>query len=185
VFSSTSGSPRHRADEGAARTVSRALRATLVGAAAISLGLIGTGTSYAFLNASASASTGGVLRAGTATLAVSAAETVSFDNLYPGETRRAAFTVSNTGDVALALAVDSVSGATASNGLVAGVAAGACSATSAQTTTGPLGVTVPKAGSTLVCFTVSMPVSAPATAIRTAGAPGTTLVVSITGSQQS
>jgi hypothetical protein len=184
VISFMFGSARHRDDERTVSPVRRALRTTCVVAAAISLGMIGTGTSYAFLNASASAAPLDSLQAGTATLAVTAAETVSLDNLYPGETRRAAFTVSNTGDVDLALSVDSVTGATVTNGLAAGLAPGACTATSGQVASGALGVTVQKGGSTLVCLTVSMPVTAPASAIRTPGSPATAILVSITGSQQ-
>lgn len=174
----TAAEPRHRADRAvAAAPLRRLSKLSLMFVGAIIVGLIGTGGSYAFLTSTASAAPSATLTAGTATLAVTASENVSLTNIYPGQTLRGQFTVSNTGDTSLVLSVTSITGTTTANGLVAGLDAGACSAASTQTTTGNIGATLAKGTSTLVCLTVSMPTNAPASAIGVTSS----IVANITG----
>lgn len=146
--------------------------------AAVAFGLLGTGGTYAYLNASAMASPGATLSAGTATLSASR-PAVALTNLYPGQTSRGSFTVTNTGNVPLALSVASISGPTTNNGLTATLASGACPGTGSQVSAGNLGVTVATGASTDLCLTVSMPTTAPVSAINLT----TGIVVTLTGTQ--
>jgi hypothetical protein len=178
----------HRADAQPRRSVfslwgiARATGALLV---ALVLSLSAVGGTYASLSAaqpialvSSTGATSTTITAGSADLTVSG-ETISLTGLYPGLTRTAQFTVSNTGVTALALTLDSISGPTAANGLTATLAAGTCAAPGAAVSAAPLGATVASAGSTAVCLTVAMPTTAPAGA----QSQQTALVVSISGRQ--
>ncbi len=116
------------------------------------------------------------LTAGDATLTVSSAA-ISLSNLYPGTSQSAAFTVTNTGTVSLALSV-AISGTTTANGLAATLAAGACPGTGAVSS-GNIGVTLAPNASSTVCLAVSMPTTAPVSA---QGA-NSTITATITGTQ--
>ncbi len=143
-------------------TAADLLAATATLVVACSLGILAAGGTYAYLNASAVASTSAILKAGTASLSLSAGA-VNLANIYPGQTRTGVYTVTNTGDVALTLAVASITGTSAANGLVATLGAGTCSGT--QTSSGPLSVpTLAKGATTTICLTVSMPTTAPVSA---------------------
>ncbi|MGV8884217.1 MAG: hypothetical protein ACOH1T_01335 [Microbacteriaceae bacterium] len=158
----------------------RLLRGALIFASAVALGLLGTGTSYAFLNAAAPAAPTGTLQSGTATLAVSAGA-VTLTNLYPGISRNGTFTVSNTGDVPLQLSVTSFTGPTAANGLSASLAPGVCPAgvAAGQVASGNVGSPLAVGATTSVCLTVAMSANAPAAMAGTT----TTVTASILGTQ--
>jgi len=142
--------------------------AVIVVALVLSLSVVG-GT-YASLSASQSVvlvsstgATNATITAGSADLAVNA-DAIALTGLYPGISRTAQFTVSNTGATGLALTLDSVAGITAANGLTASVANGTCAAPGPAVTSGALGVTVAPAGSAVLCLSVGLPTTAPATA---------------------
>jgi len=156
--------------------------AVLVVSLVLSLSVVG-GT-YATLSAGQSialVSNGGTsttITAGSADLAVST-EALALAGLYPGVSRTAQFQVGNTGATSLALAVDSIIGPTAANGLVATLAPGTCVAPGAAVASGPLGITVAAGGTTFVCLSVALPANAPSTAQSASSA----LTVSISGRQ--
>jgi hypothetical protein len=158
------------------------------GAAVLLAGIVfsasAAGGTYAYLSSSqpvvlvSGGATTATINAGTATLAVNA-DAISLANLYPGDARTSTITVTNTGSVSLALGVDSITGATAANGLVATVAPGACPGTGTPVTAGPLGTTIAPAGSASICLAVGMATSAPATAQNTSSS----IAVALTGTQ--
>lgn len=157
--------------------------AVLVVALVLSLSVVG-GT-YASLSSiqsialvSANGATSTTISAGSADLTVSG-DAISLTGIYPGIGRTAEFTVGNSGATSLALTVDSVAGTTAANGLTATVARGTCATGATAITSGPLGVTLAPAASTVVCLTVAMPTTAPATA----QAVSSTVTVSVSGVQ--
>lgn len=144
-------------------------------AAAICLAVLGAGGSYAYLNASAPVSAATTIKSGTATLTVS---TLSLPTsvLYPGVTVSAPVTVTNIGDVPLALRMAGFTppapATTLSASLSIGLYVGACPVVPAPTWTAvlnttpvvtSLGKTLPVGGSTILCVSVTLPLSAPAT----------------------
>ena len=143
-----------------------------------------TGGTYAYLRSEraipllANGSTTATINTGAATLTTDAGS-ISMTNLYPGDVRRAAVTITNTGVVPLALSVTSITGPSAANGLVATLAPGACPGTGTPVSTGPLGVTLAAGAATTVCLAVSMAVSAPSAAQSLS----TTVAVQVTGTQ--
>ena len=152
-------------------STSRLVRGSLMLFAAVVLALFGTGGTYALLSASASVMPATSITAGTASLAVSNAQT-DVTNLVPGETRAGSFLVTNTGNAPLTLSVDAITGATAANGLSVGVAAstnGTCSPSTAPVAGGSLGITLGASGSgaetTVLCLVVGMAANAPASAM--------------------
>ncbi|WBM81276.1 hypothetical protein KIV56_08920 [Cryobacterium breve] len=144
-------------------------------AAAICLAILGAGGSYAYLNASAPVSAATTIKSGTATLTVSTL-TLPAGVLYPGVTVSAPVTVTNVGNVPLALRIAGFTppapATTLSASLSIGLFVGACPALPAPTwsavlNTTPvvtsLGKTLPVGGSTILCVSVTLPLSAPAT----------------------
>lgn len=128
-------------------------------AAATVVGALGAGGTYAYLNAATGSQTGASLTAGTAALSISAGAQ-NLTSVAPGQTRTALFTITNLGDVPMNLAIGSITGPSAANGLSATVGNSSCSGT--QYTTGSFGSsTLAKGASTTVCVTVKMALSAP------------------------
>lgn len=171
----------------------------VLSAAAFTLVLLATseiGGTAAFLNASAAASpAAAVITSGTADLTVSA---LSFPAtaLYPGLTLYGAVTASNIGDVPLTLRV---SGLTVvgtptndlSTALVVGIgAAGSTAACTAGTvapgwsgsvaaqTAGPVGLILRAGAPQVLCVSVTLPLTAPATS---QGQPAANVGVRLTG----
>jgi len=150
--------------------------AALLVTVAIALAVLGAGGSYAYLNASAPVAAATTIKSGTATLTVSSL-TLPVSALYPGATVNAPVTVTNNGDVPLALRIAGFTpptpATTLSASLSIGLSVGACPVVpnpswSALLSTTPvvtsLGKTLPIGGSTLLCVSVTLPLSAPATA---------------------
>lgn len=158
--------------------------AGLVAVAVVVAAMLANGT-FAFLNASkpvplvTSGGTSATITAGTATLATST-PSISFVGLYPGESRQAEFTVTNTGTADLALSLVSITGF-GSTGTTATLARGTCASGAPQiaNTGGSLGVTAARTTTVTVCLRVSMPATAPATGISKSA----TLVVALSGVQ--
>jgi len=156
--------------------------ATLV--VAITLALLATTGSYAYLTSSApvkllpGGNAGNVtITAGTASLAVTSAE-VNLAALYPGVTRSGDVTVAATGTVGLALSISSTTG-TSTTGYSITVAPGLCSANRAAVATGSIGVTVVPGTPTSLCVRVELSTSSPASAVN----KSTPLTVVIAGAQ--
>jgi hypothetical protein len=183
-----SRTPAHRADAAVRRPVFSVFGAVKAGAVlvvALVLSLSVVGGTYASLSAgqsialvSSTGATSTTISAGSADLTVSG-DAISLSGIYPGVTRTAELTVGNSGATSLALAVDSIAGPTAANGLTATVARGTCAAGAPAITSGSLGVTLAPAASSVVCLTVAMPTTAPATAQSVSS----TITVSISGVQ--
>ena len=156
------------------------LSATAVVLTAILLAVLGAGGSYALLNSSASLSSATTIRSGTAALTLSAL-TLPTTALYPGAVVFAPVTVTNSGSVPLAvrataltppLAQTSLSGAL-TIGLAIAASAAVCSAgsvaptwsgTFASASAASLGKTIPVGGSAILCVSVTLSSTAPATA---------------------
>lgn len=178
----------HRADALPRRSVFSLLSLAKAGAAvvvALVLSLSVVGGTYASLSStqsvalvSSTGATSTTITAGSADLTVNA-DAISLTGLYPGISRSTQFTVGNSGTTSLALTLDSVSGLTAANGLAATVASGTCAAPGSAVASGSLGVTVAPASSAVLCLSVGLPTTAPATAQGATSA----LVVSISGVQ--
>jgi len=149
-------------------------------AAALIIALGATGGTYAYLNDSTTIASGGKVTAGTAALSVTGAP-AAVTGLYPGATRYAAVTVTNTGNVALQLTADSLTRTSAANTFAssltvgAGIAATAAACTGgtvtpswtgtfASATAGSLGATVAPGASVIVCVSTAMASSAPSSA---------------------
>jgi predicted ribosomally synthesized peptide with SipW-like signal peptide len=77
--------------------------------AALFVGVIATGGTYALWNKSTTI-TGGTVKAGVATLVISSPLTMPSTLLYPGLTTYGTFVVTNSGDVPLQLTVQSLTG---------------------------------------------------------------------------
>jgi hypothetical protein len=144
---------------------------------AIILAVLGAGGSYAYLNASAPVASTSSITSGTATLTVSTL-TLPTSLLYPGATISAPVTVTNTGDVPLALRIAGFTpptpATTLSASLSIGLFVGVCPAVPAPTWSAllsstpvvtSLGKTLPIGGSTVLCVSVTLPLSAPATTL--------------------
>jgi hypothetical protein len=160
------------------------LRVLLTLVVAITLALIATNGTYAYLSSSApvkllpgSDATKVSITAGTSGLALGTPG-VDLAAFYPGLTRSGDMTVTASGTVGLALSVTSITG-TSSTGFGVTIAPGLCSANGTAVTTGSLGVTVAPGASASLCVRVALATSSPASAINT----GTALAVVITGAQ--
>ena len=88
------------------RSILRVLAAVT---AALFVGVIATGGTYALWNKSTTI-TGGTVKAGVATLVISSPLTMPSTLLYPGLTTYGTFVVTNSGDVPLQLTVQSLTG---------------------------------------------------------------------------
>jgi len=183
--------PAHRAGaQGVAAVRSGSpVRTMLAGSAALvavlALSLSAVGGTYAMLSSSqqvalvsSTGATSTTITAGTAAIAANG-DTIQMTALYPGASRTAEFAVSNTGDTALAVSVDSISGLTAANGLTASVAGASCTAGAPSVASGPLSLTVPAKATATLCLTVAMSTAAPSTAQGLSSG----LVVALTGTQ--
>ncbi|TFB87205.1 hypothetical protein E3O44_08730 [Cryobacterium algoricola] len=145
--------------------------------AAVILAVLGAGGSYAFLNTSAPVSAATTITSGTATVSVSPLS-LPTTPLYPGATISAPVTVTNTGDVPLAIRVAGLTAPSpaipVSSWLTVGLAVGACPAVpapswSAVVGTTPavaaLGATVPVGASIVLCVSVALSYDAPQPAV--------------------
>lgn len=161
------------------RFVPRLIKTTLAVGAGVAIGLLGTGSTYAYLNASANVGTATTISSGTAALTVSAPASLS--NLAPGTVQHASFTVDNTGQVPLAVSAASVTSSNAVAALSAGVAAGDCATTpNAGAALGSVLAVVQPGASALLCLVVAMPLDAPAAAAGTS----TQIAIALNGVQQ-
>ncbi|MDY7541681.1 MULTISPECIES: hypothetical protein [unclassified Cryobacterium] len=153
---------------------------TLVSASC--LAVLGTGGSYAFLNSKAPIAAG-TLQSGTATLTASPV-TLSTAGMSPGLTVYGAATVTNTGNVPLALRIVSLTPPTNAAaitdltpsltiGLAVVASAAVCTAGSVPTwstvlnatpTAASLGTTLPVGGSAVLCLSVALALDAPSKA---------------------
>ncbi|WP_403024174.1 hypothetical protein [Salinibacterium sp. GXW1014] len=139
--------------------LSRLVSLTLSVGAAVVIAALGTGGTYAYLNASTSSGAGVMVTAGSASLA--ATEPAAMTTFSPGVVQRSPFTVSNTGDVPLSVSVSSVASSNPAAALSGGVATGDCSGLPAAGA--PLGTalaTLQPSQSAVLCFVVQMPASA-------------------------
>ncbi|QYH35314.1 M73 family metallopeptidase [Salinibacterium sp. M195] len=146
-----------------------AIKAIAVLAIVVSLGLVGTGGTYAYLNASATSTPGATINAGTAALTVGS-QSLSWTALAPGNSVTGTFTISNAGDVPLVLSATSVVAVTPSsptitlpaNTFVATVHNGACSATGVPAVA--LNSTLAAGATTNACLVLTLSASAVADA---------------------
>ncbi|QAV70274.1 hypothetical protein ESZ53_07360 [Salinibacterium sp. UTAS2018] len=141
-----------------------AIKALAIVAIAVSIGLVGTGGTYAYLNASATAAPGATVTAGTAGLKVSS-QALNWSALAPGKTVTGTFTVTNTGDVPLVLSAAiaaKMTPSSATNPFTITVANGACPTSGVPS--GTLNSTVAAGASTSACLVVALPANAPASA---------------------
>lgn len=161
------------------RSILKALAALM---AALFIGVIATGGTYALWNKSTTIA-GGTVTAGSAGLVISSPLTMPSTLLYPGLSTYGAFVVTNTGTVPLQLSVQSLTGITAtpfSQSLTVAVAiAPAVSAAvadcpslasypwsriSTSPTAGALGSTLNAGASATLCVSTALAANAPATA---------------------
>jgi hypothetical protein len=161
------------------RSIALAVTALLT---AICLAILGAGGSYAFLNSKAPIAAG-TLQSGTAALTVSAV-TLPTAGMSPGTTVYGAATVTNAGNVPLAIRIVSLTPPTnaaaitnltpsLSLGLAVVKNAAACTTGSTPTwstllnatpTGASLGTTVPVGGSAVLCISVALALTAPSAA---------------------
>ncbi|WP_341952913.1 TasA family protein [Salinibacterium sp. TMP30] len=140
------------------------LKAAAVLAIAVSLGLVGTGGTYAYLNSSATVTPGSTVSAGTAALTVGA-EALNWTALAPGKSSTGTFTITNTGDVPLVLSATiaaTMTPAATANPFTITVANGACPASGVPT--GTLNSTLAAGATSSACLVVTLPANAPANA---------------------
>ncbi|MBH0023210.1 TasA family protein [Salinibacterium sp. SWN248] len=143
------------------------VKALTVLAIAVSLGLVGTGGTYAYLNSSLTATPEPTLSAGTAALTVGT-QSLNWSTLAPGNSVTGTFTITNTGDVPLVLSAAIAAAATGSsttNPFTISVANGACP--TSGTPTGTLSSTLAAGASASACLVVALPDNAPASAQST------------------
>jgi len=155
-----------------------AIKATAVLAIAVTIGLAGTGGTYAYLNSSAMASSSSMVSAGTAALAVGP-QSLNWSALAPGDSVTGTFTITNTGDVPLVLSATiaaTIAPAIASPFTIS-VANGVCLASGVPA--GTLNSTLAASSTTSACLVVTLPVNAPANAQSASAA----IAVSISGVQ--
>ena len=100
--------------------------------AALVVGVIATGGTYALWNSSVKIG-GGTVRAGAATLVIARPLTMSSTLLYPGLTTYGVFAITNSGDVPLQLNLQSLTGVT-SNALTQNLTLSVAVASSASAT---------------------------------------------------
>jgi len=127
--------------------------------AATAIGLLGTGGTYAFLNASASSGSTTTVTAGTAALSV-VTPPQPLTGFYPGLTKRSSFEVRNDGDVQLDLRFASIAYGNSSAQLSATVAPGNCNGTPAGVPSGPIGLALDKGASAWLCLVITLPLEA-------------------------
>jgi len=157
-----------------------AMKAAVVLALAVSLGLVGTGGTYAYLNSSVSATPASTISAGTAALTVSN-NALNFSALAPGASSTGTFSITNTGDVPLQLSAAIAATMTpsgAANPFAIKVANGACPATGVPA--GNLNTVLAAGASTSACLVVTLPNTA-APAAQSASAA---ISATISGIQQ-
>lgn len=143
------------------------VKAFAVLAVAVSIGLIGTSGTYAYLNTSANATPVSTISAGTAALTVGS-QSLNWSALAPGNSVTGTFTITNTGDVPLILSAAiaaTATGSSTTNPFTVSVANGACPASG--TPTGTLNSTLAAGASTSACLVVTLPTNAPASAQST------------------
>ena len=158
-----------------------AANAAVVLAIAVSLSLVGTGGTYAYLNASAAASPGATITAGTANLTVSSGSP-SWTALAPGKSVTGTFTITNTGDVPLKLSATITTTMTPSgtaNPFTITVANGACPA-SPSVPSGTLNSTLAAGVTTSACLVVTLPIDA----LPAAKSASAAITATISGLQQ-
>jgi len=155
-----------------------AIKAAAVLAIAVTIGLAGTGGTYAYLNSSATASPGSTVSAGTAALTVGA-QSLNWSALAPGDSVTGTFTISNTGDVPLVLSATIATTMTPAiaSPFTISVANGVCPASGVPS--GTLNSTLAAGSTTSACLVVTLPANAPATAQSASAA----IAVSISGVQ--
>lgn len=161
------------------RTILKALAAV---SAALFVGVVATGGTYALWNSSVKIG-GATVKAGAATLAISRPLTMSSTLLYPGLTTYGTFVVTNSGDVPLQLNLQSLTGVT-SNGFTQNLTVSVAVAPSASATVadcpaissypwsrvataptgGSLGTTLNTGDSATVCVSTSLASNAPTAA---------------------
>jgi hypothetical protein len=86
--------------------IRRLLRATLAVAGGVALALVTVAGSYAYLSRTTTVP-GGTITAGSAGFTISTGSAVALTGLYPGATQYGTYTLTNTGDVSLALSISS------------------------------------------------------------------------------
>lgn len=172
------------------------LATTLAVFAAVAVGVIGAGGTYALWNVSGQLPSA-TLRSGTAELAVSSGLAMPAEPLYPDHTVYGTAMIVNTGDVDLTPAVSGLTGSGVpddfSQSLAVGVgvvgSAGACAAgtfTPAWTgsigtvSAGALGGSIPIGASRIVCVSVTM---SPAAPIGALGQPAAAFSLALSGTQ--
>jgi len=151
------------------------MKAALVLVVAIGLGLVGTGGTYAYLNASVSATPGTTLTAGTAALTVGG-PSLNWSALAPGDAVAGTFTITNTGDVPLVLSAAITATMTPSstaNPFTISVSNGACPVSGLPT--GTLNGTLAAGATTNACLVVALPTNAPANAQSASAAISATI----------
>ncbi len=166
-----------------------ALSGAIATAVAIVLAVVGSGATFAILSSNTVAMPSTAITAGTATINVSSP--AAFTLLVPGTTQGRLVTVTNTGNAALTLTVESASftGALAASTNVALLSdAATCDASSGTITgntvwtrtpaaapTGSIGVTVAAGATTTLCMTMTVAADAPASAAKTSMSASITL----------
>lgn len=145
---------------------------------AIAVGLLGTGGTYAFLNASNTSDSAAVLTAGTAELSVT--NPAAMAGFYPGQTQWKTFTVTNTGHVTLGLSVTSTNVSNTTSELQARVAKGNCKSEPVGVASGALQQSVMPGKTVTLCLVVKLPAPADATA----AGESATVTIKVLGTQQ-
>lgn len=154
-----------------------ALSGAVATAIAVVLAVVGSGATFAILSSNTVAMPSTSITAGTATINVSTPS--AFTLLVPGTAQGRSVTVTNTGNAALTLTVESAtfSGTLAGSTNVALLSdAVTCDGASgntvwtrtpATTPTGSIGVTVAAGATTTLCMTMTVAADAPASAAKT------------------
>jgi hypothetical protein len=184
--------PRHASRPAGARrgiSVSRVLAAFVTVSIALCVGLATTGGTYALWNKRTAVPVS-TISSGSAALAMTPVTTAS-TKLYPGATSYETSTLTNAGDVSMALSANSLletgTPSTFSAALVysIGVVSSAAECTTGFTgisarlgalSPTSLGVSVPRAGTAILCVATTLPATAPA-ASMVAASPTFTLTI--------
>jgi len=143
------------------------IKAMAILAIAVSIGLVGTGGTYAYLNSSVTATPGSTISSGTAALTVGN-QSLNWTALAPGKSVTGTFTITNTGDVPLVLSAAiaaTATGSSTTNPFAISVANSACP--SSGVPTGTLNSTLAAGASTSACLVVTLPANAPSSAQST------------------
>lgn len=154
-----------------------ALSGAIATAIAVALAVVGSGATFAILSSNTVAMPSTAITAGTATVNVTTP--TAFTLLMPGATQGRSVTVTNTGNTALGLTVESASFSgtlAASTNVALLTGAVTCDGTSgtavwtrtpATTPTGSIGVTLAAGATTTLCLTMTVASDAPASAAKT------------------